>query len=119
MADFVRYELEDGTEVYFETAESSLVSKRSDTPEVTQAGRLGDRLHEIAAAAAEVSAGFRERLGPDELELTFGVKVSGKVNFWFFARADGESTMQVKLTWKSDGPAPASGSPGPAARPGS
>lgn len=109
MSDFVRYELEDGSEVYFESAEGSLVSLRSGSPDVVDAGRLGDRLQHIAAAAAEVSKGLRERLAPEEIELDFGVKVSGEVNWWFFAKANGEASMNVKLTWRrttQEAPAP-------------
>jgi hypothetical protein len=39
VAEFVRYQLEDGSEVYFEAAESDLVSLRGGEAEVTDAGR--------------------------------------------------------------------------------
>jgi hypothetical protein len=99
MAEFVRYELEDGSEVYFEAAEGSLVSLRGGEADVAEGGRLGDRLRHVAAAAEEVSAGLRERLGPDSVELSFGVKVSGEAKWWFFAKAGGEASIQVKVTW--------------------
>jgi hypothetical protein len=102
MADFVRYELEDGSEVFFESAEGSLVSLRGGNADVVDAGKLGDRLRHVADAAAEVSRGLRERLGPDEIELSFGVKVSGEVSWWFFAKANGEASINVTLTWKDD-----------------
>ena len=101
--DFVKYELEDGeTVVYFESADASLVSLRSDNAEIVDGGKLGDRLSGIAAAASEVSQGLREQLGPDEIELTFGVKISGGVGWWWFGKADGEASIQVKATWKKD-----------------
>jgi Trypsin-co-occurring domain 1 len=100
MADFVRYELADGSKVFFESAEGSLVSLRGGSADVLDAGRLGDRLRPIAAAADEVSRGLRERLAPEEIELEFGVKVSGEVNWWFFAKTNGEASMNVKLTWR-------------------
>lgn len=99
MADFVKYELEDGSEVFFESAEGSLVSLRGGAADVVDAGKLGDRLCHIAAAADEVSKGLRERLRPEEIELEFGVKVSGEVSWWFFAKANGEASINVKLTW--------------------
>ena len=102
MADFVRYELEDGSEVFFESAEASLVSLRGGSADVVDAGKLGDRLGHIAAAADEVSKGLRERLAPEEIHLEFGVKVSGEVSWWFFAKANGEASMNVKLTWRKD-----------------
>jgi hypothetical protein len=101
MADFVKYELEDGSEVFFETAEASLVSERGGTADIVDAGTLGDRLGDIAAAADEVSKGLRERLAPEELELEFGVKISGEVGWWFFAKASGEAAINVTLRWKN------------------
>lgn len=101
--DFVKYELDDGeTVVYFESADSSLVSLRTGDPEVEDGGKLGDRLAGIAAAAGEISSGLREQLGPDEIELTFGVKISGGVGWWWFGKADGEASIQVKATWKGN-----------------
>ncbi len=102
MADFVRYELEDGSEVFFETAEASLVSMRGGSADVVDAGKLGDRLRHIADAADEVSKGLRERLAPEEIHLEFGVKVSAEVNWWFFARSNGEASINVRLTWRKD-----------------
>jgi hypothetical protein len=66
MADFVKYELDDHSEVLFESAEASLVSLR---------------------------------LKPEEIALEFGVKVSGEVG-WFFAKASGEASINVTLTWR-------------------
>jgi hypothetical protein len=102
MADFVKYQLEDGSEVFFETAEASLVSERGGGADVVDAGKLGNRLSDIAAAADEVSKGLRERLAPEEIELEFGVKVSGEVG-WFFAKGSGEASMNVTLTWRKPG----------------
>ncbi len=110
MADFVRYQLEDGSEVFFESAEGSLVSLRGGSPDVEDGGKLGNRLREISAAADEVSKGLREHLAPGVIELSFGVKVSGEVNWWFFAKANGEASINVKLTWTNV----ADQNPGPA-----
>lgn len=101
MADFVRYELADGSEVYFESVEGSMVALRGGTPDVVDAGRLSDRLGHIAAAAEEVSKGLRERLAPHELALEFGITVSGEVNWWFFAKGRGEASIHVTLTWRN------------------
>ena len=90
--------------MFFETTEGSLVSLHGGPPDVVKAGRLGDRLRQIAEAAEEVSRGLRERLGPDEIELAFGVKVSGEVSWWFFAKANGEASINVKLAWKDGHP---------------
>lgn len=101
MPNFVRYVLDDGAEVYFEAAEGSLVSLRGE-PEVVDGGRLGDRLGQVAGAAQEVAQSLRSRLSPDEIKLEFGVKVAGEVNWWFFAKSQGESTLNVTLTWQKD-----------------
>lgn len=101
VADFVKYQLADGSEVFFETAEASLVSQRGGTADVVDAGKLGDRLGHIAAAADEVSKGLRERLAPEEIELEFGVKISGEVGWWFFAKASGEASINVTLRWRN------------------
>jgi hypothetical protein len=52
-------------------------------------------------------------LTPDEIKLEFGIKVSGEVNWWFFAKNKAEGTISVSLTWKPPspaGPEPAVGS---------
>jgi hypothetical protein len=33
------------------------------------------------------------------VSLEFGLKVSGEVNWWFFAKAQGEGTIKVTLKW--------------------
>jgi hypothetical protein len=112
MADFVKYELADNSVVFFESAEASLVSERGGPADVVDAGKLGDRLSGIAAAASQVSKELRERLEPEEIELEFGVKVSGEVGWWFFAKASGEAAINVTLTWRkpAEGPSGPSGS---------
>jgi hypothetical protein len=100
MAQFVKYQLDDDSEVFFETTEASLVELRGGDTDVVDAGKLGDRLSHIAAAAEQVSKGLRERLAPEEIELEFGVKVSGEVGWWFFAKASGEAAINVTLTWR-------------------
>ena len=102
MADFVKYQLDDGSEVFFESAEASLVTLRGGPVDVVNAGQLGDRLSGIAAAADQVSKGLRERLAPEEIELEFGVKISGEVGWWFFAKASGEASINVTLRWSRD-----------------
>ena len=41
MADFVKYQLEDGSEVFFESAEASLVSLRGGPADVEDGGSWG------------------------------------------------------------------------------
>jgi hypothetical protein len=99
MAEFVRFKLNDGSEVLFESAESDLVEMHgADVPEVRDGGKLTAQLKEVAEAAEEVAGSLRSRLVPDEVSLEFGLKVSGGVN-WFFAKAQGEGTIKVTLKW--------------------
>jgi hypothetical protein len=98
VAEFVRFTLDDGSEVLFESAESDLVAQHGGPPEVRDGGKLTARLQEVAQAAEEVAGSLRSRLVPDEVSLEFGLKVSGGVN-WFFAKAQGEGTIKVTLKW--------------------
>jgi hypothetical protein len=106
VAEFVRFTLDDGSQVLFESAESDLVAlHRGGPPEVRDGGKLTARLQGVAEAAEEVAGSLRSRLVPDEVSLEFGLKVSGGVN-WFFAKAQGEGTIKVTLKWAGN-PAPA------------
>jgi Trypsin-co-occurring domain 1 len=107
VAEFVRYTLEDGAEVIFESAESNLVELHGGEPDVVDAGRLQTRLESVAAAAEQVADSLRSRLQPEEVSLEFGLKVSGEVNWWFFAKNQAEGTIKVTLTW-ARGPKPSS-----------
>jgi len=98
----VRYTLDDSTEVWFEAAESSLVQGHSADPEVHDGGRLGGRLRGIAEAAEQIARELRAGLTPDEISLEFGLKVSGEVNWWFFAKAQSEGAIKVTLKWAGD-----------------
>jgi hypothetical protein len=111
MAEFLRFTLDDGSEVMFESAESDLVAPRGGQPVVREGGRLTERLHGVAEAAEEIAGSLRSRLAPDEVSLEFGLKVSGGVN-WFFAKAQGEGTIKVTVKWAGNAAATA-----PAAQP--
>ena len=98
VAEFVRFTLDDGSEVLFESAESDLVALHGGAPEVLDGGKLTARLQGVAEAAEEVAGSLRARLVPDEVSLEFGLKVSGGVN-WFFAKAQSEGTIKVTVKW--------------------
>jgi Trypsin-co-occurring domain 1 len=61
----------------------------------------------LAEAAAPVVAGAKVLLEqvrasqPDEVEVKFGVKVTGTAN-WLIAKAASEGNFEVTLTWKAD-----------------
>jgi hypothetical protein len=101
VAEFVRFTLDNGSRVLFESAESDLVALHGGSPEESDGGKLTARLQEVAEAAEEVAGSLRSRLVPDEVSLEFGLKVSSGVN-WFFAKAQGEGTIKVTLKWAGD-----------------
>jgi hypothetical protein len=98
MGEFVRFTLDDGSQVLFESAESDLVALHGGPPDVFDGGKLTARLQAVAEAAEEVAGSLRARLVPDEVSLEFGLQVSGGVN-WFFAKAQGEGTIKVTVKW--------------------
>jgi hypothetical protein len=104
MADLVRYELDDGSTVYFESADGNLVSLRGGEPEVVDAGTLGRRLQHIAKAAGEIADSMRSTLTADDMQLQFGVKVAGEAGLWFFSKVSGEGSISVTLTWRTPPP---------------
>lgn len=54
---------------------------------MTEGGRLTARLQAVAEAAEQVAETLRSRLVPDQVSLEFGLKVSGELSWWFFAKA--------------------------------
>ena len=116
VAEFVRFTLDDGSVVMFESAESDLVAQHGGPPEVRDGGKLTARLQGVAEAAEQVSGSLRSRLVPDEVALEFGLKVSGEMNWWFFAKAATEGTIKVTLKWSgtaAESPAEAETEAGP------
>ncbi|RFS83575.1 hypothetical protein D0T12_21315 [Actinomadura spongiicola] len=105
MTEFVRYTLEDGSEVLFESDSASLFDDQGGEEEIADHGRLQARFARIASTAQELAASTRATVtGVDELTMKFGVKVSGKVG-WYFVKAQGESVIEVTLTWRRGGTA--------------
>ena len=102
MTDFIQFTLDDGSVVVFESAESGLVTLHGGQSEVRDGGRLTQQLHGVAEAAEQVAGSLRSRLVPDEVSLEFGLKVSGEMNWWFFAKAASEGTIKVTLKWSGN-----------------
>ena len=91
----VSYDLDDGTVVRFE------VEPTDDWFDVSTDQVLG-RVQEAVAPAIEgakaVLAKARDA-APDEIQVKFGIKVSGTAN-WLVAKAATEGNFEVTLTWK-------------------
>ena len=100
MADFVKVDIGDGTQVLFQSTESDLVRAHGGGADVEELDKAADRLEDIAAAAHKVSTTLRERMSPDELALEIGVGLSGEVG-WFFAKSSLDASLKVTLTWTS------------------
>jgi hypothetical protein len=99
VADFAEIELEDGTTVLFQTAESTFVENHGGA----QVEKMTVSLHRvgaIASAAGQVCKDFRDNLKPDELEMEIGVGLSGEVG-WFFAKSELDASIKVKLLWRA------------------
>jgi len=59
------------------------------------------RVREAVDPAVEAAKAVLDRVieaGPDKVELTFGIKVSGSAG-WLIAKAAAESNFEVTLTW--------------------
>jgi hypothetical protein len=99
-APVVRYELDDGTVVQFEVEPSE--EFRSAGPDAL-VGKLRDAVSPAVEGAKAVLDKVKEAR-PDEVELKFGIKVSGTMN-WLVAKAASEGNFEVTLTWKPGGQA--------------
>jgi len=82
---------------------SRLVVPHAGGRDIRDGGRLADRLRAVSEAAEQVAAELRSRLTPDEVTLEFGLKVSGEVNWWFFAKNQAEGTIKVTVRWGAAG----------------
>ena len=94
MTQVVTYALDDGTRVEMEI---------DPVPGYQPAG-LSDVVGSIASAARPAIAAAQEvlaaarTLAPNEVAVTFGVKVTGTAN-WIVAKAATEASFEVTLRW--------------------
>ncbi len=96
------FDLEDGSKIAVEVrAEGGEEERIANTRDaiVEETGRkFGDALVAVQQAAGDVLKGFKTALDPSELELTFGLKFSGKVGV-VLASSDAEATLCLKAKW--------------------
>ncbi|MEV4560907.1 CU044_2847 family protein [Kitasatospora sp. NPDC049285] len=91
----VSYELDPDTVVQFEI-------EPTDEYQQVGADQILGRVQEAARPAIEAARAVLDqavRLGPSEVEVSFGIKVNGSVN-WVVAKAATEANFGVKLTWR-------------------
>ncbi|MGW4541679.1 CU044_2847 family protein [Streptomyces chartreusis] len=90
----VSYEVEDGTRVLFE-------NEASDEWHQVGTDRRAERIQDAVRPAVEGARAVLEQvktLRPGQVEVKFGVKVTGTAN-WLIARAATEANFEITLTW--------------------
>jgi hypothetical protein len=97
-AQVVTYELEDSTLVRFEIEPPPGFQPASSS---TIAGKVKEAVAP-AIETAQLVLDKAKALAPEEIEVKFGIKVSGKVD-WIVARAASEGNFEITLTWKPHG----------------
>lgn len=94
----VTYQLDDSTLVRFEIEPPPGFQPAAST---TIAGRVRDAIAP-AIETAQLVLDKAKALAPEEIEVKFGLKVSGKLD-WIVARAASEGNFEITLTWKPRG----------------
>ena len=90
----VTYQVDDSTTVHFEM----------EPPEGFRPAAAGQVLGKVrdavgpAVDAAKAVLDKVKEIGPDEVEVRFGIKVSGGAD-WLVAKAAGEGSFEIRLTW--------------------
>lgn len=97
MSQVVRYVVDDGAVVVFEIEPPEEFAQASSDQIV---GRVRDAIGPAVEAAREVLDRVKEH-GPREVEVKFGIKVSGTMN-WLVAKAATEGNFEVTLKWQPE-----------------
>lgn len=109
--EVVSYALDDETVVRFEIEPTDHFHRVTSDDVVS---RVRDAVRPAVQAARTVLDGASE-LRPEEVTVTFGIKVSGTAN-WLVAKAASEGNFEVSLVWRPTRPtaanAPAEGTTG-------
>jgi hypothetical protein len=95
MTKTVTYELDDQTQVRFEVDPTD---EWIDVSADQVLGRIADAVQPAVEGAKVVLEKVKES-APAEVEIKFGVKVSGTAN-WLVAKAATEGNFEITLTWK-------------------
>ncbi|MFC4065775.1 CU044_2847 family protein [Actinoplanes subglobosus] len=95
MSQVVRYTVDDGAVVLFEVEPPEGFEQASSE-------RLVGRVREAIGPAVEAASEVLDRVkvcAPHEVEVKFGIKVSGTMN-WMVAKAATEGNFEVTLKWQ-------------------
>lgn len=90
----VTYQLDDSTKVRFEV-------EPVDGFRPAGAGQIAGRVRDAVGPAVDAAKAVLDKVKevrPDEVEVCFGIKVSGGAD-WFVAKTAGEASFEIKLTW--------------------
>ena len=102
MGTIVQFEVSPGHEVLVETDgidEGWVPVDRGDDGIVRAAGRFTDHLDCIREAAAEALVTFQKQLNPDEIKLSFGIKITAEAGA-VIARTALEGNLGLELVWR-------------------
>jgi hypothetical protein len=110
MASYVKFTLEDGTDVYVESSDSpkgsgSLIPSRGAAETVEHATASFEKSVEaVRKMAATMINGFREGFEekPTEVAISFGLKASADLGNLVVARTGVEANYNVSLRWQKD-----------------
>lgn len=97
-APVVSYDVGDGVVVQFEVVPTQEWVDASPDPQ-----RVIEQVTAAVEPAVQCAKAVLDRaraMGPDEVEVKFGIKVSGTAN-WLVAKAATEGNFEVTMTWKS------------------
>lgn len=98
LSEWVTYELADGSPVRFEVETPAGFQQAGGAGKV--AGRVSEAAGSVLRAAAEVLEQAKA-LSPDEVELSFALKVTGEAG-WAIAKVGTEGSFALKLTWRPE-----------------
>jgi hypothetical protein len=111
--EVVKYRADDSTVVQFEV-DPAQGFRPAGTGDI--AGRVRDAVGPAVEAARVVLEKAKEAR-PDEVELKFGVKVTGGAT-WMVARAAAEASFEITLTWRQHPDGSTGREAGPGGSPG-
>ncbi|MFN2495123.1 MAG: CU044_2847 family protein [Pseudonocardiaceae bacterium] len=94
----VSYSLDDGTVVQFEIDPGTTRFRPAGPDEI--AGRIREAVAPAVEGARAVLEKVKEA-APQQIEVKFGIKVSGTAN-WLVAKAATEGNFEITLTWNPD-----------------
>ena len=106
MTRYIEFPTENGDTILIEVeaVEAPGIRKAGISPEdlIERAGKTFEQalssLRASAQAIVRTVSGLAQP--PDEVEVTFGLKIAGEVSALAVAKAGGDATYTVKMTWK-------------------